>query len=234
MTHDWTHFEDILQRAETYPGYHRQVTRRCLEDLVETVLSAEVPGDIVEVGIYRGGSAAVLAAAAKEIGARYHGIDVDPRAIEGTAGLLKELGLADVAELYQCDFAKFAARWRSDTPPVLVFVDGHHAYRHVAADIETLLKMDPLPQFAAFHDYSLRSVKDTQDAPRVRDALFDAFGPDFSHQGIGIRGPANAEPNDLGNFHEPGVREAALLPRDTFAPFHKPKRGGLGRLLRRG
>jgi len=99
-------------------------------------------GDVIlEVGPFGGRSATValrgaLANPTRTLRPQYYGIDIDKDSIARTRGTLANEMLADYCHLFHGVLQDFVRRWT--IVPTMVFLDGDHSYKGVAADLATL------------------------------------------------------------------------------------------------
>ena len=124
--------------------------------------AASAPGEIVEIGTYRGRSAIALALGVESAGARKTVHTIDPF-VEGEprAEFLANLQRANVADLVaSIQATSHAARplFRDGTVNVL-FVDGSHEYADVLQDIDDWTPALSANAVAAFNDPFLPGVR---------------------------------------------------------------------------
>jgi glycosyltransferase involved in cell wall biosynthesis len=99
-------------------------------------------GDVIlEIGPFGGRSATValrgaLANKARTLRPQYYGIDIDADSIARTRGYIAPHMLGDYCHLFHGVLQDFVQRWA--ITPTMVFLDGDHSYKGVAADLATL------------------------------------------------------------------------------------------------
>jgi predicted O-methyltransferase YrrM len=124
-------------------------------------------GVILEVGTYRGKSAAILnkGAASKWRWRKpqFFSIDIDPAAGIHAKEILGARGLSEHAVFFHGTLADF--RRRFPITPTMAFIDGDHTYQGVAADLAELSTLLRPGTPVAFHDYT------NTDTPGVSKAV---------------------------------------------------------------
>ena len=195
------------------------------DDVVEFLIENRHRGaGVIEVGTWKGGMTAELAAVCRRLGWPLWSIDSEPGCVDATADLLQRLGLRDAVSLYRGTLAGFAEENRLAQKPVLAIIDGSHRYDAVVEDIRSLYRLPVLPHAAAFHDYSLRHPTTNE---RVSDAVRDRFGADVAIRPVGFRIHANGPhptrdcPAADGHWWEAPGLEGAIVELPTMPVFVK-------------
>ncbi len=198
-------------------GHHSHTSRKFQNDLIGHVCRNFALGDnLVEVGCYRGGLSTQLALVASYYGLHVHLIDIDANYLQIAGDAIKSFGLSSFVSLHLMNFPAFVDEGRLRSRAVLILIDGDHRYEGVVADIRALLRMQPTPLAAAFHDFSLRYDRPELSNVRVDRAIHDEFGSGFDLEPIGeIAGPRSSirvdpSPQD-GHYHEAGLPEGVLI-----------------------
>lgn len=108
--------------------------------LIYLVSKFSPPHNILEIGLDQGYGAYYLARAAKEAGAMYYGVDIDPvicgkiKALLDAEGLPNKIICADTKKLQKIDFVN-----RID----LAFLDGEHNAETVLHEVELIYPLMP-------------------------------------------------------------------------------------------
>jgi hypothetical protein len=146
------------------------------------------PGDILELGCYRGLSTSILSQANRDSGMRKRilSVDLDPPSVVAAQNQLAATGLSANTEGIAGDAAErcgdLAAAGRQFA---MVFVDHSHAYPHVLSVCRQLSGIVAPGGFCLFHDYKDKRNTDVNDTdygvPQgIRDGLdaneFEFYG----------------------------------------------------------
>jgi predicted O-methyltransferase YrrM len=165
------------------------------------------PGPVLEIGTYRGQSTAVMAAALADSGnpARIFSADIDAQALADARASLDRLGAGERVTLVHGE-ARRLLRALPRLRPGLVFVDGDHTLRGVAADLRALEPAVPTGSIVLLHDfegyedadpYAVRVAEAARRSWLASDAQFIGR---FGLGGAYVRtagGPAGASAPDL-------------------------------------
>lgn len=124
-------------------------------------LAADVPegGVIVEIGSFRGRSAAFMASALRQMGhsirTKIYCIDIweDVAHMEAADNGLSKLGLREYTLLLRDNSLFVAKHW--ELPIDLLFIDGAHDYASARADFDAWLPHVLRSKVIVFHDYNL-------------------------------------------------------------------------------
>ena len=138
---------------------------------------AHFHGDVIlEVGTFRGRSAAVINEGARSGASRserqFYSVDIDPTSGFHAHNVLKPRGLADRAIFFHGNLATF--RDAFPVTPTMAFIDGDHTYEGVKADLEQFATLLAPDTPVAFHDYL------NTDTPGVARALDDWIAQGFA------------------------------------------------------
>ncbi|CAN5464776.1 hypothetical protein BH11PSE4_BH11PSE4_35230 [soil metagenome] len=138
---------------------------------------AHFHGDVIlEVGTFRGRSAAVINEGARNQGSRpdrqFFSVDIDPASGFHAYDILAPRRLADRAIFFHGNLATF--RDAFPVTPTMAFIDGDHTYEGVKADLEQLTTLLAPNTPVAFHDYL------NTDTPGVARALDDWIAQGFA------------------------------------------------------
>lgn len=156
--------EDLaIDRMSPIEGWFSEDEGRLL---FRTVIQAvvELPGQVVEVGSYKGRSTVILGHAARTAARGRPGVKVyaiDPHEGVLSSGkvpptwdsfitMLTSYGLGDVVVSLRLKSSE--VRWSG--PIALLFIDGLHDLANVAADYSKFFPFVPPGGYIAFHDYS--------------------------------------------------------------------------------
>lgn len=160
-------FEDALRRLTGIEGQH---TNEEAWVLFDCVLGTSPDATIVEIGTWKGKSAAIMGAACRGTKRKVFTIDNFRTDIYPQGRIfekeVREYFARDKVEhvvLLVGDSANFALKWRRK-PIDMIFIDGEHKYEAVKADIENWLPHIKKEGFMLFHDYdSHEGVKPAVD-----------------------------------------------------------------------
>lgn len=112
-------------------------------------------GDILEIGTYRGRSAAIMASALREAGnpARILSLDIDATSIAAARSNLARAGVSDRATLAEATASELLPRL-TGFRPALVYVDGDHTFRGAGADLAAIEPIVDNGAIVVLHDYA--------------------------------------------------------------------------------
>lgn len=144
------------------------LSRGCTTILYETVLKADGPGEIAEVGSWKGKSTVALAFAIRDRGGkdRIYAIDHHQGSIENQPAIeeegstwpafletIEEAGVSDFVHPLKMDSAAGAA-WlvENKVPLKFIFLDGSHEEEDVVEDIKKYVPLLQPGGLMAFHD----------------------------------------------------------------------------------
>jgi hypothetical protein len=185
------------------------------KDMLSFVVeNADKGGCVIEVGAYKGGLTVQLALLCQKLGLELHSIDAWDQAVRMTKEHLAGLGLP--AHVHYNNFPAFVASKPKLPKPVLLILDGDHAYDVVKADIAASRQLNPRPYAIGFHDYSLRH-------PTTNERVSDAVGEEFPEGAIRLIGavfngsghPTKEAPQDDGHYWQVPGREGAIVLNDS-------------------
>lgn len=133
------------------------------------------PGDVLEIGTFRGRATATMAMALVSAGnpARVVGIDIDDGVLRAAASGLSKAGLGHRVTLTRGTAETVLPRMPK-LRPGLVFVDGDHSYRGVMKDLATLAPIVPDGSIVVLHDYEGYAAEDPYFT-RVFEAAADSW-----------------------------------------------------------
>lgn len=162
------------------------------------------PGDVLEIGTYKGRSAALMSLALHRSGnpARIVSIDVDPAHLAAARDNLARLGLTDRVVLLEGSSPAVLRRLTAFRPG-LVYVDGDHTFRGASADLRALEPIVPSGSVIVLHDYEGFEPDDpywVQVAAAARESWLSrdcAFIGRFGLCGVFVRrsgGPPSCDP----------------------------------------
>jgi predicted O-methyltransferase YrrM len=134
------------------------------------------PGDLLEIGTFRGRAAATMAMALESAGnpARVVSIDIDAGVLEDAARGLAAVGLANRVTLARGTADTVLSRM-PELRPGLVFVDGDHSYRGVMRDLTAIEPLVPNGSIVVLHDYEGYTAEDPYFRHRVPEAAGDSW-----------------------------------------------------------
>jgi predicted O-methyltransferase YrrM len=206
-------------------GNHSHTSFVFQDDLIRFIhQNCSEGGSVIEVGCYRGGMTAQLAATCSTLGKRLYVVDIDQVYIDITKVNVDGI-IGPNNTVYFCgDLSMFYDSGLPNERPILVFIDGDHRYSGVVKDIRAVLESKMPPCAVAFHDFSLRyRVPELADV-HVDQAIYDTFGREVRFRPIGeIAGRGRilaTEPQHDGHYHESGEPEGVLLFLEDLAPRH--------------
>ncbi|ACF02404.1 hypothetical protein Rpal_3906 [Rhodopseudomonas palustris TIE-1] len=199
-------------------GNFSWTSRKYQDDILRFIRSNSQSGNcVIEVGCYKGGLTALLAATCRNLNLRLYSMDISADAVSTTKTLLKNLNLTKHAAVEQSTFPEFVSKTsffrRFSGRAVLCILDGDHSYNAVLADIKAAEALRSQPYALAFHDYSLRHP--TTDE-RVSDAIDDHFGASKTRTLIGqemngVGHATKAAPQEDGHWWGVPGSEGAIL-----------------------
>jgi hypothetical protein len=197
-------------------GNHSHTSFVFQDDVIRFIHQNCSEGDsVIEVGCYRGGMTAQLAATCSTLGKRFYVVDIDQGYIDITKiNVDGIIGTNDT--VYFCGaLSTFYDSGLPNERPILIFIDGDHRYSGVVRDIRAVLGSKMLPFAVAFHDFSLRyQVPELVDV-YVDQAIYDTFGREVRYRPIGeIAGRSTILATQVqpdGHYHETGQPEGVLL-----------------------
>jgi len=188
------------------------------QDDILNLLQSEadsVSCDVIEIGCYLGGLTTQLSYACAALGKRLHVVDINIQYLNNTLHHMDRLGVGKNVLCFTGDLETFLSTVRFDHPPLLIVIDGDHAYDGVIKDINAILKYQPQTKHLVFHDFSLRYVQPELANIRVDKAIQDTLGslrpilPFGSEVKEGA--PLATSPASDGHFHELGMHEGAHI-----------------------
>jgi len=211
---------DLQIQAKARADFHPETSSVMHADLYHYILNHhELGHGIIEIGCYKGASSLVLAYACHELGMHFQTIDVNSTYLEDTRRLLTDLGLGERASFFQGTMTEYATQTQLDKSPLLVFVDGNHAYPAVLQDIQAIYNLNQRPSAIAFHDFSLRSYR--YEGIRVDRAILTAFGQDVELIRIGHQfgehpTPSREQPSASGSYWEAFGSEGVIVETQAY------------------
>lgn len=159
------------------------------------------PGVVVEVGCYKGGLSAQLAYFCRLLNRKFIYIDIDRNYLNSTRKLLKDLGLDKNTECFVGSFSSYMSTLGAKESIALVIIDGDHDYDATKKDICAFLNSPP--QWAVFHDYSLRSFNTHENVQKaIEDTLVGCEKIKIGTQFKGIGHPTKDAPDKEGHYWE--------------------------------
>ncbi|MGH2953106.1 MAG: class I SAM-dependent methyltransferase [Solirubrobacterales bacterium] len=163
--------EEILERTKGLEGLGYPEDSQKLYELAWFS-----PGDVVEIGTFRGRAAATMAMALETASnpARVISLDIDATALEHTASGLAAAGLAHRVTLARGTADTVLSRM-PELRPGLVFVDGDHSYRGVMRDLTAIEPLVPNGSIVVLHDYEGYTAEDPYFRHRVPEAAGDSW-----------------------------------------------------------
>lgn len=167
-------------------------------------------GDFVEVGCFRGGISAQLAALALRFGRKVTVCDINADYLAQTRSAIELVGASNAAGFFQGTLAELAASGSAGNVHG-VFIDGDHRYEGVMLDIQAFRSFEKRPRYLAFHDFCLRSNQPGLTTVRVDLAVMDAFKGTavFRPMGLIAGFDANAPDRSADVYFETGLPEGA-------------------------
>jgi SAM-dependent methyltransferase len=181
--------------------------------------NSTVPGDVIEVGCYKGGLTAELTYLSQEQGRKVHAIDICQESIYITKNLLVELGLENSVTFYLEDFFEFTFEPDFPDKVFLVVIDADHQYEAIKNDCLVLRSISDQVRGAVFHDFSLRYINNIYDS-RVDEGIFAVFGTDVPLEMIGFLDSKNSPPHPEEGWYFEGY-EGALLDFSKSGSYKK-------------
>lgn len=192
VSREWVRIGWSLRYYHTFSWFGLPILQ-LPEDLVRTqeVIVALKPDLIIETGIFDGGSMLFYASLCETLGkGRVLGIDIKVR--EGTRTALAAHALAGRIELHEGDSVapETLAMVRSRVLPgekVMVLLDSHHSYAHVAAELEAYAPFVTPGSCIVATDGIMRDLADvpggepewTSDNPAAAALEFASRHPEF-------------------------------------------------------
>lgn len=178
-------------------------TSREYQEAIHAVLldKALSPGSVVEVGCYKGGLSAQLAYFCKLLNKKFTFIDVNQNYLDSTENLLKDLGLDKNTKGFLGSFSDYMSNHGVEKPISLAVIDGDHDYDATKTDIHALLSSPP--QWAIFHDYSLRSFNTNENVQKaIEEPLAGCQKTKIGTQFNGVGHPTKDNPYKDGHYWE--------------------------------
>lgn len=185
-----------IDRMTIREGNYSATTPRFRYELVYHLLDNAARGPIIELGIARGGLAAVLLYVAAITGRRYIGIDVDPAMMVRAQATCRRFGLEGHGSFYRGTLAEYVAAHGWVARPDLVFIDSSHDYLTTRSELNLVHGQPPIdaapswPRAVALHDFNYRMLHQqasvaegrfAQDNPTAVDhACHDFLVEDFA------------------------------------------------------
>jgi hypothetical protein len=171
------YFPTRLDKLQTIHGWTVESQLRYLMSVVRALPDQR---SIVEVGVWQGRSALAMGEACRGTRKRVYAIDPWEEYIQGGVAIssrLEEWGVSSFEDIYQAFLGnrrvfnleqwviplrarslEAAAAWTSD-PPAFVFIDGHHDYDRVTADLTAWYDVIPSGGIISGDDWIWESVR---------------------------------------------------------------------------
>lgn len=206
-------FNEIVTRAKQTESLTFATSIGFRHRLFELVCGSDIPGPVIELGCYMGGSSVFLAQACAIAGRELFIIDISQDFIDMTLDHIQRVvGKAPVRAFHGTaeDFAE-SALGRGTLSPFLVFIDADHRYDAVRRDIQAMGSLERQPVYWAFHDYSLRGTVDHRTDIAVDKAIHDEFGEISPIERIGLQTFEATAPNYGGDYFAAAGSEGVLF-----------------------
>lgn len=197
-------------------GNHSHTSDAFQDDILHIIeTERDRGGCVIEVGCYRGGLTAQIAAICLKWQKQLYVVDINADYLN-----IAKLSVATAVEqdntiYFLGSLTDFYASGVLVHDPILVFIDGDHRYAGVVQDITAILASERPPYAVAFHDFSLRYANADLADVRVDRAIYDNFGSAIRLAPLGeIAGTgltAKTEPQADGHYHQFGQPEGVLL-----------------------
>jgi len=174
---------------------------------------------LIEVGCFRGGMTAQLAAFAQDRGKVLHVVNVDRGMLEHARSAVRAaLGESpSCVRYFEGSLTRFLEEAKPQGRCILVFIDGDHHYQGVVDDVRAVLDSAlPRPISLCFHDYSLRYTEADHRDVRVDRAIRDVLGEHATipiGEVAGLAGTlvCRPQPGDSGAHYQEGGSEGVVV-----------------------
>ncbi len=217
-------FDEIADRIYKFRGsYEDQCSPRYYFDLVKTLrdLSGEYDR-VVEVGVYMGGSSAILGGGIDRFDYDLDLVDIDARFLRFSYERIRRAfpEAVDRVRLFHGDLPHYVQNvLAQETTKSLIHHDGAHDFNQVVKDLSSLSFVREKVHAVICQDTHLRGTPEYMNF--VDLALYAVFGTEVRYAPIGSaydEWDGRTSPNKYqGNYFMPGVPEGVVVPMDANA-----------------
>jgi hypothetical protein len=205
------YFDEIVHKINATPSLKLTTSTKFRQRLFELVCDTSIPGPVIELGCYTGGTSVFLAKACLLTGREFFIVDVSDDFLQTTRDNIERIVGHAPVNTFAGNSTEFAKSGLVTTAPYLVFIDADHTYPAVLQDIHALASLPMQPTYWAFHDYSLRGTKGNRVEIAVDRAIHDAFGTISPMERIGTQTIDASAPNAGGDFMTANGSEGVLF-----------------------
>lgn len=214
-------FDAIADRIHEFGGnYEDQCSGRYYFDLVRTLRDLAGEFDrVVEVGVYLGGSSAILGGGVERFDYDLDLVDIDERYLRFSYERIRRAfpEAAGRVRLFHGDLPHYVQNvLGSEQCKALIHHDGAHDFNQVVKDLSSLSFVREKIHALICQDTHLRCSPDLMIF--VDLALYAVFGTEVTYAPIGSvyeGGDSRTVPNEFkGHYFMPGVPEGVVVPMD--------------------